>query len=318
MSQPVSDQWVRKIGLFVYGFSTSLDLSDMHIKFQIENAQIETPNNATIRVYNLSDATIKQIQGEFSQVILNAGYEGGDNYGAIFQGQIKQFRIGRENATDTYLDILAADGDIGYNQGFVNETLAAGHTPQQAIDSITGAMPNVSVDYSNLSNQLQYNTNPRSAIFFGMARAKLRYVANSLNAQWSIQNGVVVILDKTGYLPDDILEINSGTGMISQPEQTEDGIKVQCLLNPKIRLGGRIKLNNEAINQMMQRDPSSAPVSYNSRAGIYFLTPVSGDGVYQAFAITHEGDNRGQPWYTHLVCLAVNPSATAGQEIRSL
>ena len=41
-------------------------------------------------------------------------------------GLIKQVRIGRENGTDTFLNIAAADGDKAYNFAVVNATLAAG------------------------------------------------------------------------------------------------------------------------------------------------------------------------------------------------
>lgn len=85
-----SDQWIRKIGLILFSKQDGLDLSQFHVRFSVENADVESPNNATIRVYNLSKDTIRQIvqNSEYRSVSLNAGYENG-NYGTIFQGQIK-------------------------------------------------------------------------------------------------------------------------------------------------------------------------------------------------------------------------------------
>ena len=150
------DQWIRKIGLFVVkpGVSQSdpdvaMDLSAFRIRFNTINADVESPNSCTIRVYNLAHDTVKSIRGEFSSVVLNAGYEGG-SYGTIFKGTIKQFKIGRENNIDSYLDIFASDGDIAYNQGIVNASLAAGATPLKTAQTAAAAMPGVDIDTNSL------------------------------------------------------------------------------------------------------------------------------------------------------------------------
>ena len=35
---------------------------------------------------------------------------------------------------------------------------------------------------------------------------------------------------------------------------------------------------------------------------------MSADGFYRVFVAEHEGDTRGQAWYTNLILLAVNPT----------
>lgn len=298
-------QWIRKVGLFLFTGEKGLDLSEFHIKFSTQNSDTESPNNATIRVYNLAPATIKRIQGEFQNVSLNAGYENG-NYGVVFQGSIKQFRIGRENATDTYLDILAADGDIGYNQGIVNTTLAKGTTQADAIKASVAAMPGGVIADTSFLTDKQHVPNIRGTVLFGMARARLRNIASSLDSSWSIQNGQVVFLSNTGYASGEAVKINVNTGLIGLPEQTDGGIKVKCLLNSRIRIGGLIQLNNAEIIQLMQRDPNAAPIAYNQWTGFQFNAPLSPDGIYRAYVVEHEGDSRGQSWYSHIVCLAVD------------
>jgi hypothetical protein len=42
-----------------------------------------------------------------------------------------------------------------------------------------------------------------------------------------------------------------------------------------------------------------------------FFSPVSHDGIYSPWVIDYEGDSHGQPWYQHMTCLVVNPSADA-------
>jgi hypothetical protein len=123
---PSQQQFLRKIGLVVTAGSSGLDLSNMRIVFKVFQVDLpSTPNHATIKVYNLSDDTAKSVQKEFTAVRLQARYEGG-SYGVIFNGTIKMVRRGRDNPTDTFLEILAADGDVARNFGIVNTTLAAG------------------------------------------------------------------------------------------------------------------------------------------------------------------------------------------------
>lgn len=322
-------QWIRKVGLFVArpGIGPAspdigtpngdaIDLSAFRIRFNVNNADIESPNSASIRVYNLSRDTLKHIRGEFSEVILNAGYENG-NYGIIFRGTIKQFRFGRENATDSYLDIFASDGDIGYNQGVVNTSLAKGATPADMINNVNAAMPGFGgVDFGSLATSKTEIPNIRGVVLMGMARARMRNIVTQLDSGWSIQDGRVVITPNTGYRDGEAVVINVGTGLIGVPEQTDSGVKLQCLLNSKLRIGGRVKLNNEEIVQLVQQNPNDAPIAYNQYAGFQRVAGLSPDGMYRAFMVEHEGDSRGTQWHTNIVCLAVNETAPPQESVR--
>ncbi len=315
----MSSQFIRKINLVVFNSTEVLDLSEFRIVFQVKAADVETPNNAAIRIYNLSQKTVQSVRQEFGQVTLSAGYESG-NYGIIFSGTIKQFRVGKDSATETFLDILAADGDVGYNQGFVNTSLKSGATLQQTVNTLTAAMadPNVlnvvggvksSPKFDVLITK-QYIPAIRGQVLFGMAKARMRNIAATLDASWSIQNGQVTFISREGYLPGQIIDINVGNGMVGMPTQTDDGIQVQCLINPAIQVGQLVNLNSQEIVSTSFQNTATAPVPYNSRASIQNLAPLSGKGgYYRVYVVEHEGDSRGNPWYTNLICLAVDLSS---------
>lgn len=318
MSFPYS-QWGRKISLILQGGDKGLELGAFRIRFTTQNTDTESPNSCSMRIYNLSDATVKQItgNGEFTGVVLNAGYDGG-NYGVIFQGSIRQFRIGRENATDSYLDILAADGDIGYNQGVVSTSLAKGASALDAIKVTTAAMPGLGLDTGSLKIDKQHIPTIRGRVLFGMARARMRNLTSNLDASWSIQEGKIVVTDLTGYREGEAVKINVGTGLIGLPEQTGEGIKIQCLLNSRLRIGGLVQLNNSEIVQMMQRDSNAAPIAYNQWAAFQNIAALSPDGVYRAFVVEHEGDSRGHNWYTNIIGLAVDMTVAADKSVSPL
>lgn len=304
------DQWIRKISLIVESDQQGIDLSEFRIKFEVNSADYESPNDANIRIYNLSVGTIERIRGkgEFNTVKLTAGYEGGNNFGVIFSGSIIQFRIGRESNIDTYLDILASDGDISYNQKVISEARAKGTTPDQLINAARSAMQ-LEEGYMPVWSDKTNVAMPRGAVLFGMARSHMRYLATTLDASWSIQNGELVMRPFKGYLPGEAVVLNRATGVIGVPEQTTDGIRVTCLLNPRIRLGGLVQLNNAAFNQLAARDQSKVMLAYDQWAGITYAAPLAKDGFYGAYAISHEGDTRDNQWFSRLTCIAVDVSA---------
>lgn len=316
-----STQFGRKASLFVVrpefrGNNPSafvpegvIDLSAMHFTFKTSAADTESPNNAVIRIFNLSRSanqnTVQDIiKGEYSRVILQAGYEAGE-FAVIFDGNVKQFRVGRLNATDTYLDLLCADGDLGYNFSQISQSIAAGSTPKQRIDAIVASMQKYGVTAGSIAPSTG-GTLPRGKVLFGMSRAMLRQQAATQQATWSIQNGKVNMIPLDGYLPSDPVVLNSVSGMIGMPEQTNDGIKVRCLLNPKILAGQSVRIDNRSINQTIQAAPGAAPVPFNQWTGIQLLADVTSDGLYRVFVAEHEGDTRGQAWYTEMICLSID------------
>lgn len=299
-------QWLRKASLVLVAGTSGLDLSELHFTFRTSQTDVESPNNCAIRVYNLSDDTIKQIRGEFSEVVLQAGYEA--NYGVIFRGNIKQYRIGRESATDTYLDILAADGDLGYNFGVVNQSLGAGSTPKERYQAMVGAMNSKGL-YTGFSPQTTGGVLPRGKVLFGMGRDLIRNHAASIGATWSIDQGKVNVIPLTSYLPGEALVLNSFTGLVGTPEQSEEGLRVRCLLNPRITVGGRVQIDEKSVNRTVQQNPNAAPVAYNQWTGIQNLATITADGFYRVYVAEHQGDTRGQAWYTDLVCLAVDQAS---------
>lgn len=283
-----------------------LDLSNMHFQFQTQNQDEEGPSNVVVRVFNLNKNTVESlIRFDFSRVVVQAGYEG--QFGVIFDGSIRQFRTGRLSATDTYVDILAADGDLAYAYGIVAKSIGAGSTGQERRSAL---MEGFSAYGVTLGKDLGATGGvlPRGKVMFGMARSLMRAECNSISATWSIQNGKVNIIPLDSYLPGQAVRLTAATGLIGVPEQTQDGVKVRCLLNPRIVVGGLVQLDNKSINQTHQADPS-LPIPANQWATPQFNANVTTDGIYRVYVCEHTGDTRGVSYYSDLVCLAVDPTS---------
>jgi len=290
-------QYGRAFSLVVFGTDLNgLDLSELRCKFVVKRSDTMTPNVADIRVYNLEEKTAIRIRNEFKRVILQAGYEG--NYGVIFQGNIKQVIIGRESATDTFIDIVAGDGDRAYNFAVVNATIAAGGTQLDQIQAAVGTMAEKGVTAGHIGDT-PAETLPRGKTMWGNARNYLRDVAQTSDKTWSIQDEKVTFVSKKSYLPGERVVLTSKTGMIGTPQQTNEGVNAKCLLNPMLKIGGRVEIDNASIerykiNLTVPNSPANIPA------------PLTADGVYYLLVVEHQGDTRGVEWYSSLICLNVD------------
>lgn len=291
---------------------SAIDLSNAHFRFKTVQQDVESPNNCTIRVWNLKEETVSAMaKYEYNHVVLQGGYDN-TGFGVIFEGTIKQFRVGRDNQTDTFVDIFAADGDKAYNYGTVNQTLARGWTQEQAISTAIAAMaglgtPGGSVDTKGLLGGTIPNA--RGKVLFGLARVKLRSATQTIGATWSIDNGKINVVPLTGYKPSDAVVLTAQTGLIGRVEQTNTGMLATSLLNPRIEVATLLKIDNRSVNRIINTSANPAGIAFNQRAGQpQLLASEAADGLYRVFVAEHEGDTRGGPWYTHITGLAVNPA----------
>lgn len=300
----------RKASLVVRQGDKGLDLSAMHFKFQTVQEDAESPANCAIRVFNLKQETVAAIRGEYSRVVVQAGYDG--NYGLVFDGTIKQYRIGREpDGVNTYLDILASDGDLAYNWATCRRVLAPGSTPMQRLREATAPLEGLGVKLGTVVEGSMGTGGilPRGKVLFGMAKTMIRSQVQNMGATWSIQDGKIKVIALEGYLPGEAVVLTSGTGLIGRVEQTEEGMKVRCLMNPKLVVGGTVKIDNASINQTLQQNPDAAPLRYNHPyTGLQQLADISADGLYRIYVAEYVGDTRGPDWYVDLTCLTIHPT----------
>lgn len=304
---PQNAQFLRKASLLLIKGGQALDLSAFRFVFSTAQADQPSPNNCEIKVFNLSPDTMKQIQGEYSEVVVQAGYQNG-NFGIIFRGDVRHYRITRPDGVTNQLDILAADGEKAFNNAVVQKSLAVGATVHDQIEAIREGFQKWGLDigYNGITPGDAIALG-RGKVMFGLARTALTSVCRANGATWSINDGKINILTLDGYLPGEVLKLNRDTGLISRPEQTQEGIKVRCLLNPRIVPGRLIQIDQQSVNRTLVAGGNSLNLAYNSRSQPLYLPDVSVDGYYRVFVAEHNGDTRSpQPWYTELTCLAAN------------
>jgi hypothetical protein len=298
----------------------------LRIRFTVDYQTAQTPASFHARVYNLSELTIQTIIGLASenpptataigvtttaQVIFKAGYI--QNVQTLFTGRIFQMRVGKENATDSYLDIFAADGDLAHNWATMNTPFAKGYTAASVWDSAGQSMKPWGVSSSAPPNGLSTKPSPRGKVCFGMTRDVLRSMANSNNFTWNILNGQLQGQPKFAFNPGQAIVVNSRTGMVGVPEQTENGVTVTTLLNPAITWGTRIQINDTDIARLIVQNPGTdtlGPTSAATGSQKTYIPTLNCDGFYVVLYAQHVGDTRGNEWYTKFTCISNNATAT--------
>lgn len=293
-------QYLRKFSLNVSGaLGAGLDFAEFRCTFAVRRGDIQTPNSCDARIYNLKNDTARRLLGnEFTTVTIKAGYEG--NFAQIFQGSIKQTRKGRIDGRDSYVDITAADGDHAYNFATISQPLVSA-SDASVMKAIQGALANFNVTTGTLPVFAQAQL-PRGKVMYGTIKDQLREIANNNDCVWSIQDGALTMIPKTAYIASPPLVISSQNGLIGVPEQTANGIEVRTLLNPSIKIGTSIQLIGTINRLRYGLNINDVPQNLKLQQQV----KTNADGLYYVMYVNHQGDSRGVPWFSDLICLAVD------------
>lgn len=307
MAEQTSRQWKRRAEVIIGKGGNGLSVTDLRIVFEVTKTLKESPNTANIKIYNLNPGNEQKIKNEFTDVILNCGYE--DGMRMVFRGNIKHVYRYRDG-NDYITEIEAADGDRDFTTSVINETLAAGTTNKQIISRAVASFKGGTTE--GYTGDVNEKPRLRGKVISGMSRDVLSDIARDSGANWSIQDGQLTIVKSGGLLPGTAVLINANTGMLGAPEVDDKGITVKCLLNPIITVNGAIKIDNNSIKAKHEKDSKKKKKKSDTEddqeevdSGDGEPVRLSPDGIYKCVKITHAGDTRGSDWTTESLCVAL-------------
>lgn len=243
-----------------------VDVSDLHVTFELFKNYLGDIQYSVINVYNVNRNTENFIIANGAHVYVEAGYEG-DYYGHIFTGDIVQAYGFNENGTDFVLEIVAADGERFLSEGFVNFSFLRGMTQRKQAESII-SNATVKTELKSIGEGFEESSLPRGKAYFGMAKDYLNQIAKNTNTNLFCEDGTVNLVSITDIAKDRIFNLNPKTGLIGVPQQEDKGISGKCLLIPQIRVGSRIRVENQYVKQKRITVGSAASVSELGNAGV--------------------------------------------------
>lgn len=306
-------QWKRFAEVLIGNSAagTGIAVRDLRIEFEVVKTIGRTPNTAMIKIRNLAPENEEKVKGEFDEVLINAGYEG--SAVLLFAGNIRHtFRY--RDGNDWIMQIDAADGDDDFRNSIVNAALAAGTTISQAVDKLVSSFKSTTLGHAILKDQKRL----RGRVMSGPSRKFFDEIAAECDANWSIQDGRLEIVPVQSTLPTEAIVIRADTGMVEAPEIDNKGIKVKCLLNPRIRVNGKIQLDNNDLKAKIAQERDKKPGAKHrkpSKTAKKELERLDPDGIYKVYKVEHKGDTRGggKDWVSTTHCVALERSIPAGK-----
>lgn len=296
----MSDLYLRNLKLTVQGSAGTYDFSGLRVRFNVMQTMESMPNRAVISITNAKHSTAIALakSKEYTKVTLEAGYR--DLMGVIFKGDIQKCLIGRDNPTDTRLDIFATDGWEAHRYAVVNSSLASGYTSKDVLEECMKSFKPFGVVPGFIPNGLDKMRFPRGRVLQGPTTDIMAELEKNHGCKWSIQEGRLNFVANNGRVGNDTVVLNSQTGMIGRPTQDPDGIHVRTLLIPTMHVETVLKINEASINQ-------AAPNLGVGGEALDALVPIiASDGLYRVLYVQRVGDTHGAEWYNDLTCLAFN------------
>lgn len=260
-------------------FEKSFDDNSLKIDFNIKNACGGGFANGDITITNLSNQDMEFLASCYSlkngnlksnKISLSAGYE--NNFGVICNG----------NFSEVNADFESVDKTINFKVVGKIENNMQNNSIQTSKEGVTN-FKDICLECAT-KNDLGLNfddsLNSRKLRDFSFLGSPFQYIEKIR----SLYNDVFVYIDDTANQmrvekkdkkPINTNVLSSKTGLLGKPKPTYLGCVVRSLLNPSLKAGGCIQLENYNLK------------SFNAQ--------------YRIQELTHRGSNKGDLWETELV-----------------
>ncbi len=276
----MTDFYLRKARLQL---NTKL-ITDLRIAFHVEKSLKPRPNQAEIKIWNLSEETRKSFVKDV-YVALEAGY--GVDLNSIFTGNLHTFDHVRQGA-NWVTSVRIGDGSKEIKKARVNTSFRPGTKPDEVVRTLVERMTqtfstggfDIKLAAGNAVNKARQGDTAgalkdftQGFVAVGNAFDELTRVGNNLGYDVSIQDKQILFLEpgETDGKKDFVL--SSATGLVGSPEFAEDNhLKARALLNGQLRPGRGVLLQSDGFH-----------------------------GRYRIERCLMQGDTHGQDWYTELL-----------------
>jgi hypothetical protein len=263
----------------------------LHITFDTTQTIQQAYWYCDISIYNLNPATLNTLILQGFKVTFSGGLQ---IYGStkttidvLFEGTVLQPIWTKENGTDDKLTLHCVCGLVEAGNNFIAQTIAGGISQRQLVAQMAAAC-HFPLDASNVDDDLGTTQQSRASTYFGQPADFFQQIADDNNANLWFSNMALNIrqLREDSSVPTIIYSPSSG--LIGTPQQTQDGVEMKMLLDPKITLMKQIQLQKGVAISQIQRNINTLP------------TVLDQNNTYIVGRVRHYGDSRGNEWYTEV------------------
>ena len=254
----------RKYQLIVgdYKNGNGLLIENLQVTFDISKSSDNKnkTNSAAIEIYNLSDESLKILDTDYPAAVFSVGYSQ-IGIKQVFAGQVSLVTT-RKSGTDRVTQLRLGTSYTELNHNVLSQLTSPGRTVKDVFEDIRKAIPGVSrgvYNGTNLNNQVLYGYP-----LMGTPKEMLNELSEKYQVDWQIDDEVLYAHDKDRANDENFQQayvISKYTGLIENAyrvtqksdRSTKDKIKKQgvqwrMLLNPDIKAGSIVKLEDTLIH----------------------------------------------------------------------
>jgi len=164
--------------------------------------------------------------------------------------------------------------------------MVRGQNPRSVIEGCA-SKASIPSQLGNISDSLSKSELTRGKVFFGLTRDYIRQVAQSENATSYIEGGKINLVKASDVPEGEIIDLTPESGLIGIPAQSDYGVTIRSLLNPRLKTNTLVHVDNALVRAQQ----------FEQGQQIYALDH---DGIYRIIQVTTIGDTRGNDWYTEV------------------
>ena len=224
-------------------------------------------NSAAIEIYNLSREQIQLLDTDYPAAVFSVGYLDVGNIKRIFSGQVNHVST-RKSGTDVVTQLQVGSGYTELNHDILNEIVSPGQTVKEVAETLRKALPGVSrgvYNGTNLNNEILYGYP-----LMGTPKEMLDELGEKYGLDWQVDDDVLYVKNKDRPNNENFNQayvISAYTGLIEnayrvsgdrkrskKDKAKKPGIQMKILLNPDIKAGDIIKLEDTYITGFFRVD----------------------------------------------------------------
>lgn len=236
-------QYKRRIIVDIAG----IKIEEPRISFEVITKRDSQEETGSVKIYNLKSATYDHIEksGQGTPITIDAGYAGVGNPNRIFEGVAQRIWKMREDHAFVTMVTL---GDVirsKESRGGAIEKSFAGETPiREIIPVLVEAMgPKVELGSMDVIPAGATATDFIASGTPGKSLDTLLELIQDRRIRWYTDSNVIRFAQGSKPQADVSVRITKSpkTGLVGVPElQEDDNVKVEMLLDPRVRIGGEL------------------------------------------------------------------------------
>jgi len=229
-------------GEFEGGGNTKI-IEGLATTVQVTKAGLPEKNSAEVRIQGLKLSDMEQLTflsflpGEYrkNHILIEAGDKGGE-LSVVFKGDITAASADFSTAPDVTMkfnaltagwSVLIADSPTSVQGEATAESLISQFAQQAGFNFVNSGV----------------TESVKNATFNGSPVQKAQAVADEVGCELLMDDETWTIQPWDKPRGDAVL-LKADSGMIGYPSFTQDGISVECFYNPRLQLGGQIKIES--------------------------------------------------------------------------